>query len=135
MGDSRRFDRALEAGRAARLAAAAVRGAWFPRRRQRAFEHHLQTFIEAVEAVPQDEAAALSGPDIATLIDIADAVIREAEDFMADGRARDVERDRAVVTRIYRLRQDLESLARHVTADPAYLDLRWQVKTHPTPDA
>ena len=37
-----------------------------------------------------------------------------------------------MVILIYRLRQDLESLARHVTADPAYLDLRWQVKTHPT---
>ena len=57
MGDSRRFDRALEAGRAARLTAASVRGAWFPGRRQRAFEHQLQDFIDAVEAVPQEEAA------------------------------------------------------------------------------
>ncbi len=129
---SQHFARAIEVGHQAHRAAAKVSKSLFPGWRQRGFRRHLGRFIVALEQVPQNEAAALSAGDITALITLVNGVVGEAEAFMAerhDSTTAEVEQDRFVVTEIYQLRAIVESLARHVTADPTQVDLGWTMRT------
>lgn len=129
---SHRFQDAIDIGRQSRHAAAKVRNSLFPGWRQRGFRRHLGRFIVALEHVPQDEAARLTSADIGELTSVIDAVVAEAEAFMAerhDSTTAEVEQDRFVVTEIYQLRAIAETLARRVTADPTLMDVGWTVRT------
>ena len=129
---SHRFQDAIDIGRQSRHAATKVRNSLFPRWRQRRFRRHLGRFIVALEHVPQDEAARLTSADIGELARVIDAVVAEAEAFMAerhDSTTAEVEQDRFVVTEIYQLRAIAETLARRVTADPTLMDVGWTVRT------
>lgn len=126
------FQHAIEIGRRARSAAAKVRHSLFPGWRQRGFRRKLRQFIQALEQVPQREAGALSGSDIAALNDVVDGVVSEAEAFMADrhdSTTAEIEQDRFVVTEIYQMRAIVETLTRRVTADPDVMDVSWTVRT------
>lgn len=86
----------------------------------------------ALQQIPQPEAAALTAADIAALNKIVDGVVAEAEQFMSerhDATTAEVEQDRFVVTEIYQLRAIVETLGRRVTADPAFMDLGFRIRT------
>lgn len=123
---------AIDTGRQTRNAATRVRNSLFPAWRQRSFRRHLGRLIVALEQVPQHEAAHLTPDDIRTLGGIVNNVIAEAEGFMSerhDATLAEVEQDRFVVTEIYQLRAIVETLTRHVTADPGVMDVGWTVRT------
>ena len=129
---SHHLQNAIDAGRQARNAATRVRNSLFPGWRQRGFRRHLGRFIVALEQVPQSEAGRLTVEDLRTLNDLVNSVVTEAEGFMTgrhDATLAEVEQDRFVVTEIYQLRAIMESLARHVTADPTVMDVGWTVRT------
>jgi len=133
---SQHFAQAIGVGRQAHVAAARVRNSLFPAWRQRKFRRHLGRFIVALQHVPQTEAAVLSVADIRALTDIVNQLVVEAEAFMAErpeSTTKEVEQDRFVVTEIYQLRAIVESLARHVTADPTFTDLRWEMQSERRP--
>lgn len=126
------FLNAINVGRHARSAAAKVSHSLFPRWRQRHFRRHLGRFIVALQQIPQAEAVTLTTADIAALNKVVDGVVSEAEAFMSerhDATTAEVEQDRFVVTEIYQLRAIVETLGRHVTADPAFMDLAWRIRT------
>lgn len=129
---SQHFQHVIDIGRGARIAATKVRNSLFPGWRQRRFRRHLGRFIVALEHMPQREAATLSAVDLSTLGDLINNVIAGAETFMAehhDSTTSEIGQDRFVVTEIYQLRAIAESLTRHVTADPALMDVGWTVRT------
>lgn len=131
---SRQFDVAIGVGHQARAAAGKVRNSLFPAWRQRSFRRHLGRFIVALQQVPQSEAAQLTTENITTLSELVGHVVVAAEAFMADrhlSTTKEVEQDRFVVTEIYQLRAIVETLARRVTADPAFTDVRWAMRTEP----
>jgi hypothetical protein len=126
------LEHAIDVGRKTRIAATKVRNSLFPRWRQRAFRRHLGRFIVALQQVPQTEAAQLTAADLAELNQLNDSLVAEAERFIAErheSTTAQVEQDRFVVTEIYQLRAIVEMLARHVTADPAVMDVGWTVRT------
>ena len=89
-------------------------------------------FIVALQEIPQAEAAALTAADLSSLNAIVDGIVADAEAFIAehhDVTTAEVEQDRFVVTEIYQLRAIAETLGRHVTADPHFTDLAWQMRT------
>lgn len=129
---SHHFEMAMDVGRQTRTAAGKVRNSLFPGWRQRGFRRQLGRFIVALEHVSQHEAAHLKADQIRTLNGVVDSVVAEAEAFMAerhDATTAEVEQDRFVVTEIYQLRSIVESLARHVTANPHIMDVGWTVRT------
>lgn len=129
---SHRFQHAIDVGRKAQIAASKVPNSLFPVWRQRAFRRQLGRFIVSLQAVPQHEAAKLSAESVAELNAVVEGVVAGAEVFMAerhDSTTSEIEQDRFVVTEIYQLRAAVESLARHVTADPNAMDVRWTMGT------
>ncbi len=133
---SQRFAQAIGVGRQAHVASTKVSHSLFPSWRQRNFRRHLGRFIVALQQVPQSEAATLSAADIRSLTDMVNQVIAEAETFMAErpeSTTKEVEQDRFVVTEIYQLRAIVESLARRVTADPNFTDLRSEMRSERRP--
>jgi hypothetical protein len=129
---SQYLEHAMEVGRQSHIAATKVRHSMFPKWRQRAFRRHLGRFIVALQQIPQSEAAQLTAADFRALHDIVDSLVAEAEQFIAErheSTTAQVEQDRFVVTEIYQLRAIVETLERHVTADPAVMDVGWTVRT------
>lgn len=124
--------RAIEIGRQAQVAAGKVRNSLLPNWRQRAFRRQLGRFIVALQEIPQTEAGVLTAKELSELNAIVERVVTEADAFIAarfDATTAEVEQDRFVVTEIYQLRAILETLARHVTADPDVMDVSWTVRT------
>ena len=129
---SSHLQHAIDAGRRTQNAATRVRHSLFPGWRQRTFRRQLGRFIVALEQVPQHEASRLTPDDLRTLNGIVNSVIAEAEAFMDerhDSTLAEVEQDRFVVTEIYQLRAIVETLTRHVTADPSIMDVAWTMRT------
>ena len=132
MASAERFEHAIAVGRRTRRAAGAVGDSFFPRWRQRAFRRHLGRFIVALQNVPQREAETLTRANLSALSSVVDGIVTEADAFMAehhDVTTAVVEQDRFVVTELYQLRAIVETLTRHVTADPAFTDVAWSVRT------
>lgn len=135
---SPQFDHAIDVGRQSRAAATRVRNSLFPAWRQRSFRRHLGRFIVALQQVSQAEAERLTSDGLRTLNDIVSSVIAEAEAFMAErheSTMKEVEQDRFVVTEIYQLRAIVETLGRRVTANPEFMDVRWEMRSQADPPA
>ena len=129
---SQHFDNAINVGHQTLLAASKVRNSLFPSWRQRTFRRHLGRFIVALERIPQMEAEVLDGARIGSLNELIDALVDQAEAFMADrhdATTAEIEQDRFVITEIYQLRAIAETLTRRVTADPGVMDVSWTVRT------
>jgi thiaminase len=108
---------------------------WFAGWHERRFGRAIRAFIRALESLPQSEAertTVAQRSDLGTLIN---AIVSDIERFIERhnaGSLKRVERNRYLVNDIYHLRASFEALARGVTADPQYEDVRWEMKIDPS---
>jgi hypothetical protein len=126
------FDTAMAEGRLAHSLASRIGDGWLRGWRLRKFLRQLERFISALRHVPQSEAHGLTAARLRACSTLVDSIINDAEAAIAARKnpsPSQLNNDRQVVSEIYELRAIVESLTRHVTADPEFMDVNWTVRT------
>ena len=106
---------------------------WFPGWHERRFRGAISRFIDALERLSPGDVQRLSDSDRQGLVEMISAIAEDVDRHVSRSRSRrGLERARALVSQIYRLRKSAELVFHGSTPNPKFENVRLKLETDPT---